>query len=444
MGKGAVVLELNSSHVTLLTDDGAFVRLPVKRLQSARYVGQHVDMDEAKAGSYGHWISVAAACLIILLVIPFFQPTSVQAWVTLDGTSSLEVLVDSKFRILEIRPLNTGAGRFLEDYRSEGVSFSELLDGYLTWSFQNGDATLLVSSTADLKGFDQFFLEQTSSLDIVLLGVDPLARDEAQKLGISAGRALFLAAADVQGVTISVEQIKDENPFAALSSAGADVDAALTGSSDTTNQVEKIKLLPPSGHNPGDTASKPGSKNPDNSTGDTDVKTPEKPKDDTPPGQVKKPKDDIPPGQIEKPKDDTPPVQVEKPKDDTPPGQVEKPKDDKTPPGQVEKPKDDTPPGQVEEPKDDKTPPGQSDKPKETPPGQVDKPKDNTPPGQVDKPKNNTPPGQDKTPPGQQDKGRTPPGLRETFMPQVENPPPSRKENRSGPPFTPPGQQNKK
>lgn len=304
MVKGAVVLELNSSHVTLLTDEGAFLRIAATRLPGARYIGQHVRLDDIRPQSYGRWVSVAAACLIIALVIPLLKPTPAQAWVTLDGSSSLEVLLDHRFQILEIHPLNNGGQGFLNDFGSETASFSALVDGYMDWSTQMGDSTMLVTSTSSISSLEEFFNEPSDPVKAVLMEVDPEARDEAQKLGVSTGKALFMAEANNQGVSIPVENIKESNPFSALSSAGANVDEVVTSASDRETQAEKIKDLPRT--DPDTAGGKPPQDNPGHGG--------------TPPGQGK---EDPPPGQTDK---ETPPGQKDK---DTP-GRTDK----ETPPSQ--------------------------------------------------------------------------------------------------------------
>ncbi|HOB34831.1 MAG TPA: hypothetical protein PKL39_03705 [Bacillota bacterium] len=256
MKKGALVLELNKSHVTLLTDDGMFVRLPARRLPQARYVGQHVLLDQVRSPRYGRWLPAAAACLALLLLIPLFRPAPVRAWVTLDGSSSLELLVNDRLEILELRPLNDGGKRFLESWQG-GAGFETLVQNYLVWARQHGDAAVLVTSTADTSEISKVIEQQAPGVDVLVMSVDPKAREAANKLGVSAGRALFIAGAGHQGINISLEQIKETNPFTALITAGADVEQVLSNAFAPGSQAEKIKgiPLPEPEPKPGDEAS---------------------------------------------------------------------------------------------------------------------------------------------------------------------------------------------
>lgn len=390
MGKGAVVLELNSSNVTLLTDDGAFVRMAARRLPGARYVGQHVDLDEAKSAfQYGGWLSVAAACLIFLLVLPVFFPTPVQAWVTLDGTSSLEVLVDRKMRVLEIRPLNEGAANFVDQFGiAKDVSFQELVDQYMSWSSSNGDSRILVTSTGAVKQVKNIFNKHHSDFNFIIMEVNPLARDEADKFGVSIGRALVLAMADSQGMYISVDEMKEANPVTLLLEVGADIEQFISTSSDPSTQADKIKKLPESSaKKPNDVADNGEPKNRD----EDDI-------DSVPPGQDKK--DQIPPGQEKK---DTP---GQDSKDHTPPGQ-----DKKDEVSGVDK--GETAPG-VDKKDQTSSEPDENDK---TPPSQAKR--DDIPPDH-DK--------EDQIPPGQAKKDEPPPGLRNRLLPNL-------RPNSPGPPW---------
>lgn len=256
MNKGALVLELNKSHVTLLTDDGMFLRLPTRRLPEARYVGQHVLLAQIRPPRHGRWLSAAAACLALLLLIPLLRPAPVQAWVTLDGSSSLELLVNDRLEILEVRPLNDGGKRFLQSWQGNS-GFETLVENYLAWARQNGDAAVLVTSTADTGDISEIIERQAPEADVLVMAVDPKAREAAGKLGVSAGRALFIAGAGHQGINIPLEQIKETNPFTALITAGADVEQVLSNAFTPGSQAEKIMgiPLPEPDPKPGDEAS---------------------------------------------------------------------------------------------------------------------------------------------------------------------------------------------
>ena len=255
MKKGALVLELNKAMSPFSPTTGCLCACRRGACQ-ARYVGQHVLLDQVRSPRCGRWLPAAAACLALLLLIPLFRPAPVRAWVTLDGSSSLELLVNDRLEILELRPLNDGGKRFLESWQG-GAGFETLVQNYLVWARQHGDAAVLVTSTADTSEISKVIEQQAPGVDVLVMSVDPKAREAANKLGVSAGRALFIAGAGHQGINISLEQIKEANPFTALITAGADVEQVLSNAFAPGSQAEKIKgiPLPEPEPKPGDEAS---------------------------------------------------------------------------------------------------------------------------------------------------------------------------------------------
>jgi hypothetical protein len=244
MTKKAVILELDNSYVTLFSEGGEFIRLPSRRLPHARYIGQSVSLDQIKPTCKLAWAPLLAACIFFLLVaIPLVTPTPVLAWVSLDGSSSLELLVDDGLKIKEIRALNNGARNFLEGCKEESLTFTALFAEFINWSFQHGDSSLLVTATEDIQKVKSCINEfDDNGMQVVVLEVDSKVRDEAGKLGLSAGRALFMAEVSNRGA-ISPEEIKEANPIDTLDSAGVNVEDFVS-SMDPESQAEKIKDLP--------------------------------------------------------------------------------------------------------------------------------------------------------------------------------------------------------
>lgn len=241
MNKRALVLEMDSSHVTLLSDDGEFIRLSAGRLPQARYIGQSISMSQIKPKSKLGWMPLLAACIFIaLVVIPMVSPPPALAWVSLDNSSSLEVLVDGKFNIREIRPLNHSARKFLEERQGQYKDFEIFIDEFIAWSRMNGDKSLLVTATGGIRDVTAY-LAPYEDVYVIPLAVDDRVRNEAGKKGLSAGRAIFMAEASD---SISPEKMNDGNPIETLGSAGIDVESFVSGL-DKKNHEAKIKELPP-------------------------------------------------------------------------------------------------------------------------------------------------------------------------------------------------------
>ena len=247
MNKRALVLEMNSSHITLLSEEGEFIRLSQRRLPQARYVGQNISMSQIKPRPKLGWVPLLAACIFLfLVVIPLVFPPPVMAWVSLDNSSSLEVLVDGKFNIREIRPLNNSAGEFLEEYQGGSLEFPILVDEFINWSLQNGDNSLLVTATDDIQTVTSCINNFSDKVQVVSMKVDAEVRDEAGKKGLSAGRAIFMAEAS-SWEAISPEKMKEGNPIETIDSAGVDLNSFVSGL-ESGNHAAKIKDLPAYNH----------------------------------------------------------------------------------------------------------------------------------------------------------------------------------------------------
>lgn len=259
MNKRALVLEMNSSHITLLSEEGEFIRLSQRRLPQARYVGQNISMSQIKPRSKVAWVPLLAACIFLfLVVIPLVFPPPVMAWVSLDNSSSLEVLVDGKFNIREIRPLNNSAGVFLEEYQGGSLEFPILVDEFINWSRQNGDNSLLVTATDDIQTVSSCINNLSDEVQVVSMKVDAEIRDEAGKKGLSAGRAIFMAEAR-SWESISLEKMQEGNPIETIDSAGVDLDSFVRGL-DSDDHAAKIKELPAYNQGPEDEGQDPSEK----------------------------------------------------------------------------------------------------------------------------------------------------------------------------------------
>ena len=119
-----------------------------------------------------------------------------------------------------------------------------MVESYFDWSAKNGDDRVLITATASAGKVNQLVSRTDRPVDVVLIEVHPKAREEADKLGLSTGRALFAAGADGQGIDISPAKIKDGNLFATLTDAGANIDQVISSPSNRKTQVEKIRDLP--------------------------------------------------------------------------------------------------------------------------------------------------------------------------------------------------------
>ncbi|MTI96739.1 MAG: hypothetical protein FH749_14905 [Firmicutes bacterium] len=246
MSKQAVVLDLNKKSISLLTDDGAFVSVPAGQLPSARYIGQHVVVPEVRKVSSLRLSLVAAACVLLIFFVHGFQAPMAYASITLDGSSSIELVVDRNLKLLGVTGLNSGGREFLDDYTDLDPDVDMLVAAFTAWSRSQGDQILLVSTTplSERGGVSEFVAQLVSAwdgIDALLMEITPEARVEAGKHELSASRALVLAAMHDQGHTVSVDSVRDVNPVKAITDAGANADQVWDNLAETVDQAEKVR-----------------------------------------------------------------------------------------------------------------------------------------------------------------------------------------------------------
>lgn len=91
--------------------------------------------------------------------------------------------MDGEFNVREIRPLNNRARIFLEERRGNSKDFDIFVDEFITWSRMNGDNSLLVTATADIRDVTAYFAPY-ADVYVIPLAVDARVRDEAGKKGL--------------------------------------------------------------------------------------------------------------------------------------------------------------------------------------------------------------------------------------------------------------------
>lgn len=251
MTKGAVVLKIHKSQVCVLTDEGEYLTLPARRLSAARYVGQHVTLPPRQCHLKRICAVVAASLLLIAVSVFFCQPPAAHAWLTLDGDSSLELLIDRNRNIIDIRSLNEGGRAFLNWCDSENIDFDVFLRQFLAWMEQNEDTALLVTTTANSKSLNALLDDiAAGNVSVTVVTVYPQTRLEAEKLGISPGRALLLAGAVKQGLSVDIDEIREDNPLLLLNERGLNIDQVTQDSSDPDQQADSIRSLNPPKNKP--------------------------------------------------------------------------------------------------------------------------------------------------------------------------------------------------
>jgi len=227
--KQGIVMEVKKRNAFVLTKEGTFERVTLKKGQLAE-IGEEIDIPAAKNFLYFHSqravLSFMAAAVVLLVLItqfPFFNQSNlaVAAYVGVDINPSLEVGVDDLLNVVEVIPINKDGqlivDQIQETFRNQQLSefiadAMELAkkDGFLK---ENHDV-LLTTTTINKKA--EASLEEnvnkikkeieSNGADVTILKGDKNTRKEAKGLGLSTGKYLIYKKSEPN---LTIEETKD-------------------------------------------------------------------------------------------------------------------------------------------------------------------------------------------------------------------------------------------
>nr|WP_237179147.1 anti-sigma factor domain-containing protein [Paenibacillus sp. MMS18-CY102] len=244
-------MEISEKHYIILTQDGQFQKI-------SRAPGSGFDIGDEVEGirrrkrprrAIGAWIAGAVALLLLfpMFMVPRTQAAPVVAYVTLDVNPSIEMGIDNKERVRELRGLNVQGSQVIIDVAYKGLNAAavaaEIVD-LASKSGTNGSSDgrdiVITSIMLDGKAKDPERFEAELDSDIhkavteklhagepqalaggmpnddgvTVLSAPQEVREEAEKNGVSAGKmAVYLLVKsenpDVQLDTLKTQSIKE-------------------------------------------------------------------------------------------------------------------------------------------------------------------------------------------------------------------------------------------
>ncbi|MDF2670344.1 MAG: RsgI [Paenibacillus sp.] len=241
MNKG-IVMEKSEAHLVVLTPDGDFKQVP--RQQRNCEVGEEI-LFTLRRKRFKYPIltfiaSISAAILVCILAFNGITPhlggiKPIVAYVTLDINPSVELGIDAKRQVLDVRGLNDDGVILIEQLKYRGKSLDavtrELLDRVESkgiWSSGKGDIIISSSKAFEAAAIDEFEVGQaikqsvdehiqanhpsTQSAIHVASVVAPVEiRQAAETEGVSAGKyALYLNAKN-NGSSVTIDEIKTQS-----------------------------------------------------------------------------------------------------------------------------------------------------------------------------------------------------------------------------------------
>ncbi|MFD1953538.1 anti-sigma factor domain-containing protein [Paenibacillus thailandensis] len=238
MLRRGVVMEVNRSHIIVMTADGQFVKA---KLSGNPGIGEEIVYEPyaAKfAAGKSVWLSGSAAAIVLILIplLLFVQrPHPVVAYLSMDVNPSIEIGVDEDRNVRELAALNEDGKPIIEgvDYKGRPVGdvvaavMDRMVDAhYLDVSNkdivitsvlldeENSVLEQLESSITDIvnRSVDDVLAkatEQTGSANVVVLQAPTELRDAATELGVSSGKLAVYLIAKEEGYDIGLDSLKE-------------------------------------------------------------------------------------------------------------------------------------------------------------------------------------------------------------------------------------------
>lgn len=227
--KQGIVMEIRNKHAIVLTKDGTFERISLKKGQPVE-IGSEIDVPAAKPLGFSRaqrvvfsFASVAAILLLVFTQLPLLKQSNlaVAAYVSLDINPSLEVGVSETLNVVEVIPINEDGQKIVDQMEDgyRGKALAEFVDytmelaeedGYLK---ENKDV-LLTTTTINKKAegkleknLNEIKKEiENDGVAVATLKGDEKSRKEAKDLGVSLGKYLIYKESKE---SLSIEETKD-------------------------------------------------------------------------------------------------------------------------------------------------------------------------------------------------------------------------------------------
>ena len=266
MPKG-VIMSISGREAVILTRDSDFVRVV---LPEGEYdIGQEVDTADTKYSLINKWLvsgsrrmAAVAAVLIIAVILPvvattIFINTAVYAYVTLDINPSTEFSINGREKIIKAKPLNEEGALVLEGADLRGREIEYGIEYFIAKSCELGYATPgkegAVIATTVMEKEQNTELEQKISetlektveqnkltVETGVLAATKEIKEEAEKVGVSAGKYLIALQAKEEQLEVDMEDVKKSSISSAINKAGGDLPSILRKARKTKEELAEL------------------------------------------------------------------------------------------------------------------------------------------------------------------------------------------------------------
>ncbi|WP_282939582.1 anti-sigma factor domain-containing protein [Paenibacillus sp. RC67] len=239
MNKG-IVMEMTGSSIIVMRQDGKFDKISRKNRNCE--VGEEIIYADAglnwRSPSVAGRSALVAAVVFCLVVFASFAgrmgSSEVVAYVSLDINPSVEMGIDEKEQVLELRGLNDDGSELIQEVSYKGKTLENvtatLLDKAEQKSLSKGEADIVIASSVvqekstvdDSKiaeklrqqvsdHIKQTHPTQVSSYQVEAFAAPQEVREEANKSGVSMGKYSVYLNAKSNGVDVTIDELKKES-----------------------------------------------------------------------------------------------------------------------------------------------------------------------------------------------------------------------------------------
>ncbi len=241
-----IIVKIEENEAVVMTDDSVFIKIKMKQNM---FPGQKILIEredvlskDRKNTKYYSVLAGIAAVIILVFVYSFlmnFNVNSTYAYINIDINPSMELEINSRELVVDVKSLNTDAEKLTEGMKVKGLNINQALkiiidksleDGYLKKEKEKNYVLITVAldeaqANNEKKKLDDFLdtlktgLEE--SYDTVIspkvVSVPPDYRKKARENNVSMGKYLIYSEAKQMGKEIPMEELRSEDLYSLLS-----------------------------------------------------------------------------------------------------------------------------------------------------------------------------------------------------------------------------------
>ena len=238
-----IVMSIHNKHAVVLTQDGQFIRAP---LSGNPQIGEEIEFEEAadkrallnRLNQRFVYMGAAAAMLLLFAVVllyAHYSANQVVAYLTVDVNPSIEMGVNERGQVRELRALNDAGTNIIQDMAYKGHSVEEVAtnifervrsshyldaahkDIIITSAMLSGKSALdnnfgtMLADKIDgqLQAMLKAYLSESYNVNVMTLSVSVELRNAADANGVSMGKMAVYLMAKNEGYELELNQFKE-------------------------------------------------------------------------------------------------------------------------------------------------------------------------------------------------------------------------------------------